>query len=1522
MEGRGKSRRRNPYQTWKRRASAMLAVLLTLSLVLGDISGLSRTVMAGQRSVKEEFRIHREAILKAAEEAIEKEEPLSQPLAITSDEEKTETKYQELLAADGTVYEIFPEIEQVQDVDSLELRVFIRLEEGADPASYTLTGEEELIFLYVNGGGVAAEGRVNIDGYVSDFIEVEPLEEDDAVWAVGNGNAGGNGNAAGSGSVAGTVNDNGNDESNRGVNEDNEVPDTMAPEDSAADLTQSADEEEEDKIIAPESSQKPEDTLPAETEEIEEAEEIESDKKEDAGKPEQNPAESGADASAETKDNGDEKETAGSADKDATDKDVTGDTEKEEDTDNSEKEDETEVAGNVSEDEDKNVGTSDADKDDKESNKDAVDTSNTSDSAEDTDSKDTNSDDKEISGNDTGDVNDAEGADEKNDTGSAVTVSLRQIQRVAVSLASGSDAGKEMTGSNENGSNGSGSNGTGSTGVGNKNSSNGSGDDEDSYYENTDDPFDEEDAAALEDEESVFKKVKKLDGIRYDEAVLDEVLAIRAFVVSMEDAGFDKEEILEGAHHLTYTVSEGEARVVYNPEYVRDEAVVTFGIIPAEGMEVYQVTANGEALAETEKTAAIASASEAKRASSSDADVDEERAVYYQIPRVLEDQDVQIQVVEEGYNAHPAFHQSRTVNGVTVTVSAEEGILPAGTELSVEEVTEQVANAVVEKVEAEAAESSDTIAARSLDRDEREDGGETLSVTEVIAYDINLMLDGKKLNNDYWGKNNVVMVTFSGDRIEQASQKAEKIQIAVLETPTETVEAALGGTEEMPVVENLTAEDIQIKTEGREPIDVSGENAVRKIETEVSHFTVLTIAAYAKKPSSKTVTFYAGYENDAKFSDGNISKTVTVTTNTVGDRMPEAPTLEGAAFRGWVYDDKEFNKNTSINGGEKVYALFHTDFSAYKENHKVPTDEGATENPGEVTAKKTATWVDYENGLARIDLSVEGKPKQTGTDVIIILDKSGSMSTRLSGDDYPERMGAARNAAKNVIDVFLTKGSKNRVAYIPFSSGEPVINNASPYVPVNHTESYVGFQTYDSDSQNNYLEYAINATDAYGGTSYHDALNMAKELLQESGNDKNEKSVIIFISDGAPNKKYDYVDDTNKNDLRRGVTKDNSDPRNVAEAIRNSGVDIYSVGIQIDDNAASVLKNISAGKYYSVANLEDLKGTLETIAGKIQLAGTAAELKDVLSEQFRLLTDEDFQNEKLNLSQYNLTSEGRGIVEEPGDAYTIANNTVTFTVGDITATPQNYQIYVRIKDEYMTPDGSQFYPTNASVTLTYTDIDGNPNQTKKDEQIGVPELDRYGRSIEFRKVLGNSQSGDFSNVKFELYRANEKGEFVEDISYKENIVFSSKDNSGIFTGDKPVGVLNTGTAVYYLKEQQTVPGYTLLPGPIKITLEASPLGPYVQGTYPNAGNGTLGEKDKTTITPTMSMGSEWEDEYLKYSEDNGKGIWKIINYPGAELPETGGPGLIMMERFGWMLLLLAMLGAEIQIYGSRRKREE
>lgn len=1502
MEGRGKSRRRSPYRVWKRRGSALLAVLLTLSLMLGDISGLSRVVMAGQGTVREEFRIHREDILKAAEEAIENGEPLSEPLAITSEEEKTEEKYQEILPADGSVYEIFPDIEQVKEVDSLELRIFIRLAEGADPASYTLTGDETLVFLYVNGGDVTAEGRVNIDGYVSEFTKVaafeseeEPMQPGGTTGAAPGNGAAGSGNGSGNGAAGGSGN-----AGNGTAAEESESSesDSMDPEDSAADLDGETEaESEEAGDGTSEDGMSPEETLPAETQEP-------------SQEPESSAAEETEQLSGQTPDD----ETPGDQ-TDGSEADGTASDENTAEAGTGIVDEDKETAGNTensdaaddSADNESDVNESDAADDASEGNEGNAEDNGQADPA-DTENENTEADKEdgaEPEKSDTAENADSNAADEGNEAGSTVTLSLRNIQKVAASLASPSEAETPEADESQ------------------EEQEESESDEEDSYYEDNGDPVDEEDAAEAEDEEDIFRKTHDLKGRKYDEAVLDETVTVRAFAAGMEDAGFNRDELLEGAHQLTYTVAEGEARLIYTPEYVRDEAVVTFGIIPAEGMEVYQVTANGEALAETEETAVIASASEAKRAkaSSSDADYDEERAVYYQIPQVLEDQTIEIQVVEEGYNDHPAFLQSRTVNGVTVTVSAEEGILPAGTELSVEEVTEQVADAVAEKVESEAGEDSGSDAEELAESEQ----GEGLSITQVFAYDINLMLDGKKLNND-WGETDVVTVKFSGERIKEASKGAEKIEIATLETPTKTVEAALGGTEEMPVVENLTAEDIQIKTEGRQAIDISGDSSVQEIETDVSHFSIWTIGLYAKaKP--KTVTFYAGYENGAKFSDGASYKEVTVSGSYIHEsEFPIPPILEEngerAEFVGWVYNDARFTSQTKITGGEKIYALFKTDDDRYKKNQSIPDE--STADPGKVTAKKTATWVDYENGLAKIDLSVEGNPKQSGTDVIIILDKSGSMSTRLSGDDYPERMVEARNAARVVRDAFLTEGSKNRVAYIPFSSGEPIVK-ADSYDPCNHTESYVGFQTYEKNEENHYLELAIRATDAYGGTSYHDALNKAKEVLAARGDDTNEKTVIIFISDGAPNKKYDYVKGETEKSDEDYVYDSNDDPLAVADSLKDTGVEIYSVGIQISNNsnAVAAMRNISSGPnfYYDVEDLGELEDAMKEISGKIQLAGTKAKLEDTLSNHFRLLNNDDFKDEKLNLSQYGLEVEGKGIVTEPGDSFEIiGDKTVSFKVGDITATPQKYQIYVRIKDEYKTPDGEKLYPTNSSVTLTYMDIN-EKSQTKNEQEIGSPKLDRYGEKIQFQKVLKESENPDFSKVEFKIYRANEKGEFVESSEYLMNNVTFTDTSAGLFTSNISLGVTNDGTAIYYLQETNTASGYNILPEPIKVSLKVDPLGVYVEGTYPDDGDGMLGETKgeslTSTITLNMSMERDTEGKYVSQT----KGVYCINNYPGAELPETGGPGFIMMERFGWMLLLIAMLGVEVQMLSNKKKRQ-
>ena len=101
--------------------------------------------IAGSEMEREEFRLHVEDIRKAAEEAIENDEPIGEDFfQINGSDQNLVEDYEKLLDADGTLFEIFPEIETVKGTGSIELRVFLRIAEDGDPASYALTGEEEL----------------------------------------------------------------------------------------------------------------------------------------------------------------------------------------------------------------------------------------------------------------------------------------------------------------------------------------------------------------------------------------------------------------------------------------------------------------------------------------------------------------------------------------------------------------------------------------------------------------------------------------------------------------------------------------------------------------------------------------------------------------------------------------------------------------------------------------------------------------------------------------------------------------------------------------------------------------------------------------------------------------------------------------------------------------------------------------------------------------------------------------------------------------------------------------------------------------------------------------------------------------------------------------------------------------------------------------------------------------------------------------------------------------------------------
>ena len=835
----------------------VVTYVLLFAIVFSNMSNPLLNVFAGQK--KEEFRIHADELQRAAEEALEEGNIVEEPLDFYTKDSSLLKEYEELFAADGTLYEIFPDYEREYYLDDIELRIFLRISPDADPDSYALTGEETLIFLYTNGGEETVAGRVNIDGYISGICSLKSymtaFEKKENSGSHNSGNS----------SSSGTKTEPGIDPSETETAE--EVPGTdQEPTDDGEKNSQ----------------------VDSETEEVKEPEASDAGKNDDEDKSHEDG--SGADNS-NTENNGSDNEENPDTEDENDASENTPDENQEENTSDNENSEDT---GSDNEDQGEEASDNGDSSEDAGDTADDTDNSSSSDTVAsisihsrifltDTMQEETEEETEAPTEEETEKETEPETDPVPEETTPKETTADETLPQETPEETTAAES-KDNTGTTETGA---------------------AAQPETEETTAADDTKLSDLPGAVEETETEpgFERVGVLKGETYNLVALDQIITARAFTAKLSDMGFDKDELESQGHIINYMIDPvGSAELVKAPKLTRDGAEVTFGVIPQTGYKITEVTANGVELEETDPEN-IASPSNAERA---------DEAVYYTIPEVLEDQEVEIFLEEIVPGTHPAFNQAKTVNGVTVTVTAEEGIIPEGTELTVTEVTDQVQEAVIEKTASD--EEADT------------------NVTAVIAYDINLMLDGKKLNND-WGQSHHVNVKFSGERIEQLSKEADTLQVATLETPTETVEAALGGTEEMPVVDNITPDNIQINAEGRESIDVAGEASVEAVEFEARHFTVIAllaengIAVQATQNVSliagetKTITGTAGDESSDYTSwRSNNTGVVTVKGNgssasITGVSKGTATVTHGYYNNGWYYTET-FNVTVS---GYKLY---------------------------------------------------------------------------------------------------------------------------------------------------------------------------------------------------------------------------------------------------------------------------------------------------------------------------------------------------------------------------------------------------------------------------------------------------------------------------------------------------------------------------------------------------------------------------------------------------------------------------
>lgn len=162
----------------------------------------------------------------------------------------------------------------------------------------------------------------------------------------------------------------------------------------------------------------------------------------------------------------------------------------------------------------------------------------------------------------------------------------------------------------------------------------------------------------------------------------------------------------------------------------------------------------------------------------------------------------------------------------------------------------------------------------------------------------------------------------------------------------------------------------------------------------------------------------------------------------------------------------------------------------------------AQDEAGKITLSKTAVATSDNRG-ADVTLEVNTSELEAPTvDVVLIMDKSGSMDYTLSGGGYfweprVTRMDAAHTAANAMVNALLNGENKEnvRISYVTFSTG---------------VDSNNVFYTYDKLAD---LTKAINNTTANGGTNLQASLVKANELLEGSTADY---KMVVVVTDGEP----------------------------------------------------------------------------------------------------------------------------------------------------------------------------------------------------------------------------------------------------------------------------------------------------------------------------------------------------------------------------------------------------------------------
>ncbi len=322
-----------------------------------------------------------------------------------------------------------------------------------------------------------------------------------------------------------------------------------------------------------------------------------------------------------------------------------------------------------------------------------------------------------------------------------------------------------------------------------------------------------------------------------------------------------------------------------------------------------------------------------------------------------------------------------------------------------------------------------------------------------------------------------------------------------------------------------------------------------------------------------------------------------------------------------------------------------------------------------------------------VTLTITGIPPLKPVDVVLVLDRSGSMSE--SAGQY-SRLYYAKLAAINFAGLVLSGPNAipgSRVAIVSFN-GPPTTNVAG--TPSNATQN-LGF------SQNlQTVTNAINGLSASGGTNTQAGFIQAGATL--AGANANSNKVIIMFTDGMPT--------ASNGTLPSGPNEPTAHNAHTIAAYTagqalHSSARVFTIGLlqnmptAVHALAVDTLTKAQNAGFYEAPSAQDLQTIFASISQQLNYSALNAVVTDVVGNNF-------------NLIESSLPA---------GAVYNPMNRTITWSPGTIITNSQ-LKYTVQAKPEF---EGGLAY-TNESATLNYTNVNGVANQTKTfpKPQVNVP----------------------------------------------------------------------------------------------------------------------------------------------------------------------------------------------------------